>query len=127
MLLEESFDPGLLPVLTMERPFVDDPCVNTFSVLSNDFEVTPHDLHNFAVVIDPVSAVVLIDIDPWRSTGARHGEPNKGVFTCNERKNPLHSGHFEKVFFECDSNVSHSFRFIEFDTHVTIRITANLD
>ena len=72
VVLEEPFNPGLSPVLTVERPLIYNPGVNPVSVLGNDLEMPPHHLHDFAVVVDLVSTVVLVDVNPRCSAGARH-------------------------------------------------------
>ena len=85
VLFEKPFNPGLSPILTIERPLIHNPGVDPVGVLGNDLKMPPHDLHDLAVVVDLVSTMMLIDINPRCPAGARHGEPNKGVLTCNER------------------------------------------
>ena len=85
IVLKEPFNPGLSPILTIERPLIYNPGVDSVSVLGNDLKVSPHNLHDFAVIVDLVGTILLVDINPWCAAGARHGEPNEGVFTCNER------------------------------------------
>ena len=72
VILKETFNPGLSPVLTIERPLIHNPGVNSNSVLGNDLEMPPHHLHDFAVVVDLVSTVVLVDVNPRCPAGARH-------------------------------------------------------
>ena len=85
IVLEKPFDPGLSPILTIERPLIYNPGVNPGGGLGNDLEGPTHHFHDLAVIVDLVSTIMFVDVNPWCPAGARHGEPNEGVFTFNER------------------------------------------
>ena len=83
--LEKALDPVFSPVLAIERPFVDHPSIDTVSVFGDDFTVSPHHLHDLAMVIEFVKVNLFIEVYPRCTSGAWHREPNEGVFTFNER------------------------------------------
>ena len=56
----KAFDPGFSPVLTIKRPFVDHPGVDTISVFGDDFIMWPHRFHNLAMSVDLVCASMFI-------------------------------------------------------------------